>query len=425
MERLSELLYRLGQGAWPIPSSVVVGLTLWTVFFFVVLGGLLVLRRVRGREWRLDVVAGLTVPVVMVLGVMTALALVGVALLYVIQQSQLLARIQFDAWPRGVHYLLLSALAVVIVLTYVTVLSLFLIWWERKVAGHIQNRYGPTETGWYGLLQTLADGIKLIHKEDIIPAGADPVLFTLAPCIIVASAFALYAAIPFGEGLVLARMNVGVLWIIALGSLTVIAILMAGWAQNNKWGLFGGMRSAAQVVSYEIPGGLALLSVLTLVGTLDLMEIGRIQTQGRWLLWSSPFSAIAFIIYYIAALAETNRTPFDLPEAESELVAGYFTEYSGIRFSMFFIAEYANMFIVSAIAAVVFLGAWDGPFLPGPIWLILKAFFLVFLMMLIRWTFPRFRVDQLMGFCWKFLIPLGFACLLGNGVWALVFGFRS
>jgi NADH-quinone oxidoreductase subunit H len=180
------------------------------------------------------------------------------------------------------------------------------------------------------------------------------------------------------------------------------------------------MRSAAQVVSYEIPAGLALLSALTLVGSLDLVDIGRAQAGGRWLVWSSPFSFIAFLIYYIASLAETNRTPFDLPEAESELVAGYFTEYTSIRFSMFFLAEYANMFAVSVLAAVVFLGAWHGPLLPGPVWVVLKALFLVFLTMLIRWTFPRFRVDQLMAFCWKFLIPLGFVCLLGNALWALM-----
>jgi len=230
----------------------------------------------------------------------------------------------------------------------------------------------------------------------------------------------LYAALPFSESLVIARMNVGLLWVVALGSLTVIGILMAGWAQNNKWALFGGMRSAAQVVSYEIPGGLALLAALTLVGSLDLVEIGRAQAGGRWLIWSSPFSFVAFLIYYIASLAETNRTPFDLPEAESELVAGYFTEYTSIRFSMFFLAEYANMFAVSVLAAVVFLGAWHGPVLPGPVWVVLKALALVFLTMLVRWTFPRFRVDQLMAFCWKFLIPLSFVCLLGNAVWALV-----
>ncbi len=422
MERLLEALRRLGTGEASIPASLVGDVVFWFGLFLVFLGALVLVQALRGRSWVADVVASLTVPLFMLLGVMAGLTLVGIGGAYGIQRWGLLQRWHFAEWPRGVHYLILSLLAVVVVLVLITVLVLFLVWWERKISGHIQNRYGPTETGWYGLLQTLADGIKLLNKEDIIPAGADPILFTLAPCVIVAASFGLYAALPFSESLVIARMNVGLLWVVALGSLTVIGILMAGWAQNNKWALFGGMRSAAQVVSYEIPGGLALLSALTLVGSLDLVEIGRAQAGGRWLVWSSPFSFVAFLIYYIASLAETNRTPFDLPEAESELVAGYFTEYTSIRFSMFFLAEYANMFAVSVLAAVVFLGAWHGPVLPGPVWVVLKALALVFLTMLVRWTFPRFRVDQLMAFCWKFLIPLGFVCLLGNAVWALLEG---
>jgi NADH-quinone oxidoreductase subunit H len=420
MERLLEALQRLGTGEATVPSALVGEVVFWFGLFLIFLGGLILVQALRGRNWVADVVASLTVPLFMLLGVMAGLALVGLGGVYLVQRWGLLQRWHFAAWPRGIHYLLVSALAVVVVLVLITVLVLFLVWWERKISGHIQNRYGPTETGWYGLLQTLADGVKLLNKEDIIPAGADPILFTLAPCVIVAASFGLYAALPFSETLVIARMNVGLLWVVALGSLTVIGILMAGWAQNNKWALFGGMRSAAQVVSYEIPAGLALLSALTLVGSLDLVDIGRAQAGGRWLVWSSPFSFIAFLIYYIASLAETNRTPFDLPEAESELVAGYFTEYTSIRFSMFFLAEYANMFAVSVLAAVVFLGAWHGPLLPGPVWVVLKALFLVFLTMLIRWTFPRFRVDQLMAFCWKFLIPLGFVCLLGNALWALM-----
>ncbi|GBC84002.1 NADH-quinone oxidoreductase subunit H [bacterium HR11] len=420
MERLLETLQRMATGEAAIPSALVWDIVFWFGLFLAFLGGLILVQAFRGRNWVADVVASLTVPLMMLLGVMAGLALVGIGGAYLLQRWGLLQRWRFAEWPRGVHYLILSLLGVVVVLVLITVLVLFLVWWERKISGHIQNRYGPTETGWYGLLQTLADGIKLLNKEDIIPAGADPILFTLAPCVIVAASFGLYAALPFSESLVIARMNVGLLWVVALGSLTVIGILMAGWAQNNKWALFGGMRSAAQVVSYEIPGGLALLAALTLVGSLDLVEIGRAQAGGRWLVWSSPFSFIAFLIYYIASLAETNRTPFDLPEAESELVAGYFTEYTSIRFSMFFLAEYANMFAVSVLAAVVFLGAWHGPVLPGPVWVVLKALALVFLTMLVRWTFPRFRVDQLMAFCWKFLIPLGFVCLLGNAVWALL-----
>ena len=327
-------------------------------------------------------------------------------------------------WPVSLQYILVGAVIAGVVVLFVSLLVLFLVWWERKLAGRIQNRYGPIETGGrFGWLQTLADGIKLIMKEDIIPAGADPILFTLAPCIILGSSLALYLAVPFSDKIIAAPLNVGLLWLIAFGSLVVIGILMAGWAQNNKWALFGGMRSAAQIISYEIPGGLALLTPIALAGTLNLVELGKMQAGFlHWNVWPwvSPFNTIAFVIYYIAALAETNRTPFDLPEAESELVAGYFTEYTGIRFSFFFLSEYSNMFLVSCVATAVFLGAWHGPIFPGAVWFVLKALFLVFLMILIRWTFPRLRVDQLMSFCWKFLLPLALVCLLGNAVWAVL-----
>lgn len=327
-------------------------------------------------------------------------------------------------WPVSIQYLVSASLIALFVILFISVLALFLVWLERKVAGRIQNRYGPIETGGkFGWLQTLADAVKLLAKEDIIPKGADAVLFTLAPCIILGSSLALYLAIPFSETIIAASLNVGILWLISFGSLVVIGILMAGWSQNNKWALFGGMRSAAQIISYEIPGGLALMTPLVLAGTLNLVELGH-QQSGliHWNLWPwvSPFNTIAFVIYYIAALAETNRTPFDLPEAESELVAGYFTEYTGMRFAFFFLSEYSNMFIVSCIATAVFLGAWHGPWLPGAFWFILKALLLVFLMILIRWTFPRLRVDQLMSFCWKFLLPLALVCLIGNAVWALI-----
>ncbi len=324
-------------------------------------------------------------------------------------------------WGYVWQVLLVLLIVTVLVVAYVSVLALFLVWLERKVAGHVQNRYGPMEVGWHGTLQTIADGIKLLSKEDIIPGGADPILFTLAPCIILGSAMAVYAALPFSETLLIADMNVALLWILAFGSLTVIGILMAGWSSNNKWSLFGGMRSAAQMVSYEIPAGMALMVPLMMVGSLSLKDIGQFQAGGNWLIFQSPFNFIAFFVYYIAALAETNRTPFDLPEAESELVAGYFTEYTGIRFSFFMLSEYSNMFVVSALAAIVFLGGWNGPFFSGAFWLIVKALFLVFLMMLIRWTFPRFRVDQLMSFCWKFLLPLTLFLFMGNALWVLLF----
>ncbi len=365
---------------------------------------------------------------------------------------------------------------------------------ERKIAGHMQARVGPMRVGPHGSLQWIADSIKLLLKEDVVPRNTDGPLFRLAPYVVFAASLACWVALPFAPGWSPASFNIGILYILAVSSAVVIGILMAGWSSGSKWALFGAMRSAAQIVSYEVPVGLTLLGMLLVYGTLDMQEISRLQEGGlafglgegvRGGIWSwgvlrhPPFTLVAFLVYYTAALAETNRTPFDIPEADSELVAGYHTEYSGMRFAFFFLSEYANMFVVSAIAATFFLGGWLPPFanlnaaayglsgllagaslgylfrkrggdalwgllaglaagllvgailtrsdlvraqepwlrlLEGAFWFMSKCFFLIFVMMWLRWTLPRYRVDQLMDICWKKLTPLAFVNLLAIGL---------
>ncbi|MCX7835236.1 MAG: NADH-quinone oxidoreductase subunit NuoH [bacterium] len=308
-----------------------------------------------------------------------------------------------------------------IIVAFVTVFALFAVYLERKISAYAQDRMGPMETGgWQGWAQTIADALKLLLKEDIIPELADRRLFKLAPYIVFAGSLGVMAVIPFGVNLIGTDLNIGLYFILALSSTVVIGILMAGWASNNKWALYGAMRSAAQMVSYEIPIGLSLMLPVLLTGSLSMIDITNAQKSGiladgyfwNWYIFRvPPFTLIAFILYFWASLAETNRTPFDIPEAESELVSGYHTEYTGIRFAMFFLAEYANMFIVAAIASVVFLGGPLAPapwlnWIPGPIWMLLKSLVLVFIQMWLRWTLPRVRVDQLMHICWKIFLPL-------------------
>ena len=310
------------------------------------------------------------------------------------------------------------ALGVGAIVFLITQLPIFLIWFERKVAAHIQDRLGPMRVGWHGVLQSFADGLKLVFKEDIIVTGADRFLFKLAPFIVVMGAFAGFAVLPWGDGLVVSDLNIGLLYIIAITSFGAIGILMAGWASNNKYALFGGMRSAAQMVSYEIPTAILILAVVTQVGSLNLQDVIAAQQGGfgsftNWFIFRMyGLYAIAFVIFFICGLAETNRNPFDIPEAESELVAGFHTEYSGIRFAMFFLAEYAAMFLVAGLAVVLFLGGWVGPFFDGPLTFFIKTLILVFVQMWLRWTLPRLRVDQMMAVCWKYLIPIAFVVLV-------------
>jgi NADH-quinone oxidoreductase subunit H len=322
-------------------------------------------------------------------------------------------------------------LMAIVPLLWILPYALFVIWLERKVSAHMQDRLGPMRTGgWHGWLQTIADMLKLLQKEDIIPAAADKKLFNIAPYIMFAGSYAVFAAIPFSSAYIGSDINIGVFYIIAVSSLAVVAILMAGWASNNKWSLFGAMRSAAQIVSYEIPTVLAILAVVMIAGTLSLQEINHQQVGWFWnwyIFKKFPFIFIAFIIYFIASLAEVNRTPFDIPEAESELVAGYITEYSGMKFAMFMLAEFVNMFAVSAIAATLFLGGWNSPFgdfMSGPtwgvFWFLSKGMFFVFIQMWLRWTLPRLRVDQLMYISWKVLTPWAFVCVLAVGLWIML-----
>lgn len=277
----------------------------------------------------------------------------------------------------------------------------FLVWLERKVAAHIQLRLGPMEVGPHGILQTIVDGIKLIGKELITPRHVDRKLFVVAPIIIFLPVLVSFVVIPFSERLQVRDLNVGILLILAFSTFNVLAILIAGWASNNKYSLLGAMRSVAQSVAYEIPMLLSVLNVLLWSRSLKMSVIVESQSS----IWNVFWMPVAALIYLICATAETNRAPFDLPEAESELVAGFHTEYSGMRFALFFLAEYSNMLIVAAVATTLFFGGWRGPLLPGVVWFLIKTYALIFCVIWVRWTFPRLRFDQLMNFCWKILIP--------------------
>jgi len=314
-----------------------------------------------------------------------------------------------------------------LIFTGIAIYSLIILWFERKIAAHMQDRLGPMEVGgWHGWLQTVADAVKLLLKEDIIPAVADRKLFKLAPYIVFLAAFAVFAALPFSDKIIGSELNIGIFYILSVSSVGVVGILMAGWGSNNKWALFGSMRSVAQLVSYEIPIGLSILVVVMSVGSLSMRDIVMAQDGGifNWMIWqNAPFNFIAFLILFIAGTAETNRVPFDIPEAESELVAGFHVEYSGMRFSIFFLAEYANMLAVGIIASTLFLGGWQGitgasstPGI-GLIWMLLIGFLIVLVMIWFRWTLPRLRVDQLMYVCWKVLVPISFLNMVGAGIW--------
>ena len=411
-----------------------------------------------------------------------------------------------------------------VVLNFFGLVSGMFTFLERKLAGWTNSRRGPNRVGPYGLLQFVADGIKLILKEDIIPAAADRNYFRFAPYLVLLGTALSFVVIPFGPALIISDLNVGIFYLLATGAFTVVGLIMAGWASNNKWSLLGGMRSAAQIISYEIPNTLAILVVVLMAGTMSMQGIIAAQAGGidHWYIFNSPFSFLAFFVYFISSVAEINRIPFDIPEAESELVAGYNIEYSGMRFGAFFAAEFGNIYVVSAVAVTGFLGGWQlplltdaqvlgaigtefGQFLGRPVvlaifaiaalscawlawkamrafwtdlrrkwplipsrfvrinseWLVLSmifganalmlvlhlplraylpqiyrlifeyllpflAFFIkcmaiAFVVLWLRWTLPRLRVDQLMGVCWKYLIPIGFICLLGQGIWMTLF----
>ena len=313
------------------------------------------------------------------------------------------------------------------------ILGLVLVLMERKVAAHIQIRLGPNRVGPGGMFQTVADTLKLIMKEGLTPDKADKFLFNLAPFVVMMVGMLLLAPIAFAKNFQIWDINIGVLYISSVSSLSVIGILMAGWASNNKYSLLGAMRSGAQIVSYELSAGFAVLTIVVLTGSLQLSEIVNAQQNGWWIFKGHIPAVIAFVLYIIAVTAETNRAPFDLAEAESELTAGFHTEYSGMRFALFFLAEYINIFIVCAIGATLFFGGWMPlhignweafnhlmDYIPSSVWFMGKTFFLIFLIMWFRWTFPRLRVDQLLNLEWKYLLPISLFNLLLVAVIAIL-----
>ncbi|HBF23109.1 MAG TPA: NADH-quinone oxidoreductase subunit NuoH [Planctomycetes bacterium] len=338
----------------------------------------------------------------------------------------------FPFWGLALLAAFLGALCVV---GFVSILALVSVWLERKIAGHIQARLGPMRTGgWHGWSQTLADAIKLLTKEDVILRGADPVLFRLAPALVMGSALAMFAVLPFAPGVQFADIDLGVYFLLAVASLTTIGVIMAGWGSNNKWSLYGAMREAAQATSYEIPLALSLIPPILHFGTFSLLSATEQQSGWggmQWYIFSDAFwvAIPSFFLFFTAALAENKRAPFDLPESESELVAGFHTEYSGLRFAFFFLEEYAAMFAASAVATAYWLGGWNFPgmtFLStGSLWLpilgalafLLKAMFLVCVMIWIRWTLPRLRIDQVMTLGWKYLTPLALGIMVAAAGW--------
>lgn len=312
-------------------------------------------------------------------------------------------------------------------------LGLVLVIMERKVSAYMQIRLGPNRVGPKGMLQSLADTLKLMVKEGLTPNGADKFLFNLAPFIAMIGAMLVMAPIAFAKGFQMWDLNIGVLYITAISSLSVIAILIAGWASNNKYSLIGAMRSGAQIVSYELSAGLSILAIVVLTGSLQLSDIINAQANGWWIFKGHIPVVIAFVIFLITVTAETNRAPFDLAEAESELTAGFHTEYSGMKFALFFLAEYINVFIVCAIGATLFLGGWMPlhignwhgfnhamDYIPSSVWFFGKTFFLIFVIMWFRWTFPRLRIDQLLNLEWKYLLPLSMFNLLLVTVMAIM-----
>jgi NADH-quinone oxidoreductase subunit H len=351
------------------------------------------------------------------------------------------------AWRDAFFAGALLVLALVFV-NFGAIFSGVISWYERRVAGRIQSRIGPNRAGAGGFLVWIADAVKLILKEDLVPADADSLLFRAAPYFVLVGFALTFVVLPFGHSLVLTDMNVGVFYVTSVTALVVVGILISGWSSNSKWALFGGMRSAAQVISYEIPAGIAIFIPVLMAGTLSMQ--GIIRAQGglpwEWFIFRNPAALVAFFILFTSQLAEGNRTPFDLPEAESELVAGYLSEYSGFRFAIFFLAEWGNIWVLSAISTTLFLGGWQVPgvsaehidavrgagVLPSLAWygwqavsmlvFIAKCAVLSNIVVWLRWTLPRIRIDQMMSLCWKYLVPAAFACFVFTLFWELAAG---
>ena len=312
-----------------------------------------------------------------------------------------------------------------VVLLVLLLLAAYLVWLERKFLARLQIRYGPNRAGKFGLLQPIADSIKMLTKEDIVPAAADRFIFLLAPAVVATTALMMFAVVPFGSSLtlfgekvplVISDLNVGLLYVFALSSLGVYGVAMGGWASNSKYSLLGGIRGAAQMISYELALGLSLVPIVMLADSFSIVEIVKAQEKYPFIL-VQPF---AFVIFMISAMAESKRIPFDMPEAENELGAGYHTEYSGIRFGLFFLGEYVHLQVLGALVAVLFLGGWRGPILPPPVWLFIKIIFVALIMIWVRGTLPRLRYDQLMALGWKILIPAALLNIIVTGAFLLI-----
>jgi NADH-quinone oxidoreductase subunit H len=318
-------------------------------------------------------------------------------------------------------YILIATVKVLVVFTGMLLIVAYMTLMERRVLGFMQVRLGPNRVGPFGLFQPIADGLKLFFKEDIIVPHANPLIYIFAPAVMVSTALMSYAAIPFGDSItilgkkidmVVADVNVGMLYILAISSLGVYGIVMGGWASNNKYSLLGAIRSSAQMISYELPLGLSIIGVLMITGSLSTVKIVEAQSS----VWFIVYQPLGFLIYLISAVAECSRTPFDLTECENELVAGYQTEYSSMKFALYYLAEYAHILVVSSVAVTLFFGGWQGPFLPPIIWFLIKVFIFIFFFIWIRATYPRFRYDQLMKFGWKVLFPLSLLNILVTGL---------
>ncbi|PHS07511.1 MAG: NADH-quinone oxidoreductase subunit NuoH [Blastopirellula sp.] len=349
----------------------------------------------------------------------------------------------WDGWG-WLAYLLVALVYAALLLNVIAVGAVVFIWMERKISGRIQDRLGPTRTGGkFGWLQTLADGIKLLSKEDLMPGEADSFLFKVAPYVAFAAGFSAFMALPFSDGWVALHLNIGIFFLLAVLGMEVFGVLLAGYASGSKWSLFGAMRQAAQTVSYEVPLGMCLVIPVMICGTMDLVSIGNQQSGlfTNWLIFHDPFTFMIFWVYFACGIASVNRAPFDLAEAESELVAGFLTEYSGIRWSLFFMAEYGSMFLVSGLAAILFFGGWNGPFpifgiiseatgwslesgvfatiarFGGLINFITKGVLGVTVMIWIRWSFPRLRIDQVITMCLKYCVPIAAFCFIGVLFW--------
>lgn len=326
--------------------------------------------------------------------------------------------------PEWALILLSVFISITAILMIGPVIMMYLTLLERKVVGRIQNRPGPNRVGKWGLLQPVADGVKMLTKEDIVPLQADKLVHFIAPIVIVVPALLLFAVIPFGRGMTAVDLNIGLLFFLAVSSTTTLAIFMASWASRNKFSLLGGMRAVAQMISYEIPMVLSVVPVILAAQSLSTVKIVEAQagTNGFGWFFFTPWGFVGAVIFFLCGVAECNRSPFDLPEAESEIVAGFHTEYSGMKFALFYMAEFMNAFTISALAATLFFGGWQGPWLPSWIWFFLKTIAFILVMIWFRGTLPRLRVDQMMGLAWKFLVPMTLINILLVGGWYFATG---